>query len=551
MDAIADLKRKLFRTNVSAFRTLTFDHAPIGNEIEALKRWVSATASETPASDLIREALLRFSRSLRLPGLRDAQLVCYGCIERFGQDKIRLIEDAQLFPKLLVSVEEYRPKPRAFRRCYKGLLSGYFGYDPNAPSVERAGKNNWERLRRHLYERLRDIDSSGIEPEWVGAVSEHRNLLTEHAYSRYGLSLLEGDPREFEEVKRKLDISDASWVVTQLILGQIESAASQSDTKFTHYLPRLLDLLADHRIVLDSGLSKVLERYVKLDGLPIDNTLRDFAVTYWGNPWLSSNSARWGRVSEPARKMVADWLKLDLIRQFFSLLSEDGANDKRRLKFWERYHKNIDDMHFALGSHARTNQSRDFVDLRKKMVGRVSDLNAGGAAQNNAFIFRMGNYVAVEFGVKGNACFIFQRKNLPFDLEQDSIAGDKSELKHDSNIRRLLHIDSNAGPWERNFEQTLGELMGARPAHATDRSSMAEPAFRRTTPGIQRTNPAPYSRSKLEAICRSRGLTIRDFTAQRGNLWVLTDQSDPSLSRQLKEWEFTYKSGKGWWREKP
>jgi hypothetical protein len=35
-------------------------------------------------------------------------------------------------------------------------------------------------------------------------------------------------------------------------------------------------------------------------------------------------------------------------------------------------------------------------------------------ANNNAFIMCIGEHVVVEFGLKGNACFIFKRDRLPF-----------------------------------------------------------------------------------------------------------------------------------------
>jgi hypothetical protein len=251
--------------------------------------------------------------------------------------------------------------------------------------------------------------------------------------------------------------------------------------------------------------------------------------------------------------MVADWLKLELLQQFFGLLAEDGANDKRRLRFWERYIESIDDMYFALGGYAGTNRSRDFVELRKKMSGRVLDLHAGGTARNNAFIMRMGNYVVVEFGVRGNACFIFEHRYLPFDLNRPAVAGDKTALKHDSHVERLRHVDSTAGYWEQQFERTLRRLVHVQPTAKGKRIDHSTSALGAQRQKITATNPradqASNSRTELERFAATRGLNIRDFTGQRGNLWVLTDQSDESVNSQLLEWGFRYKPSKGWWRE--
>ena len=550
MSALSDLKRKLSWTSAHAFEGLIFDHTPIANEVEVLRGWVAGKEALKPASDLVLEALLNFRRSANVTGLREAQLVCYGSIEPVGKEKHRLIEDLRLFPTLLNCVDKYRPKPRAFRRCYKGLLSGYFGYDPEESSSDRAGKPNWLMLRTYLHGRIDDIKSSDGEPEWVNAIREHKNVLTNDPLRRYGLALMEGDVRKFEEVKQQLDISNASWMVTRLVLAQINGAASQSDSNFIHLVPRILDLLAEHRLVLDAGLSRVLERYVRCADPLANNKLRDFAVANWGTPWLPSNSARWSRINKAAQQMIADWLKLDLIRQFFSLLAEDSANDRRRLKFWERYHKNIDDMHFALGNHARANQSRDFVELRRKMAGRVLDLNAAGSPRNNAFIMRMGDHIAVEFGISGNACFIFERRNLPFQLDRGRVAGDRSALKHEDHAERLLHIDVGAGDWEEVFERTLSRLLNVRPEnHDAATANRSKQDERARAP--ERPQQPVYSRMELQRFCTNHSLAISDLTAQRGNLWVLTDQSKEPVTRQLTNWGFRYKAPKGWWREKP
>jgi hypothetical protein len=78
-------------------------------------------------------------------------------------------------------------------------------------------------------------------------------------------------------------------------------------------------------------------------------------------------------------------------------------------------------------------------------------------------------------------------------------------------------------------------------------------------PGVRRKEVATaprhsgrtsYARTELDRFVAARGLRIRDLTAQRGNLWVLTNQSDQSVNRQLSDWGFRYKQNKGWWREK-
>jgi hypothetical protein len=189
----------------------------------------------------------------------------------------------------------------------------------------------------------------------------------------------------------------------------------------------------------------------------------------------------------------------------------------------------------------------------------------------------IGNFVAVEFGIKGNACFIFARDRLPFLLEGE-IAGNSIALKHPSFVERLLHIDGNFGTWEHKFQGTLAGLMRVQPGLQSIRSESPAPVspapaarlnqaaptlfaaqtFRATTrapaPGVSpRPDPVPptrgpaFSERELSRLCDPRRLRIEDLRDQNGNLWVLTDDTDGYVSSQLRSWGFAYRSGRGWW----
>lgn len=545
-DKLVTLQRMLARTNAQAFDGLTFDLEPLANQIAELTKWVNGSASPNPESDIVLDAVERFATSGSLGTLRDLQLVAFGCMVPFGSSNRRLIGEAELFSSLLQLVQNTRLRPRAFRRCYRGLLAGYLNCNPDDQLRSSVAQSNWSRLREFLGATIDYIRSPDSEPNWAIALAEHSNLLTENPTARYAKLLLEESNSEFKRVREALDISDASWLIVTLLRGQIAHTTSQSDQQFVDDLPRLLTLLSENQQVLNFGLSKVLERYAQCRDKTANKALCDFAVAQWGIPWLSSNSARWGRVAEATKQMLVDWLKLEFIQQFFGLLAEDGANDKRRLQFWELYHKNIDDMYFALGRHARSNPSRDFVELRRKMGGRILELTAGGSPRNNAFIMHIGKYVVVEFGVSGNACYIFEKRNPPFHIERGTVAGDRSELKHEDHVQRLLHVDSNSGQWERVFSETLRRLANVTlqsPASSSKPLAIGDHISRSKLPTV-------YSRSELERFCQTNGLKVRDLTAMKGNLWVETGQPDPMVSRQLLVWGFRYKEGKGWWREK-
>src|SRR5262245_39516225 len=161
------LRLALKTTNAQAFQGLAFEYSQLSKEVEKLKAWLGRSGTAQPSANLIREAVVRFSRVGGTASLRDVRLISYGCVEAFDGREHRLIEDAQRFPKFLDCVDGYRSAPRAFRRCYKGLLNAYFTYDPNAKWARSTGKQNWERLRSYLHARIADLQADGTLPEWV------------------------------------------------------------------------------------------------------------------------------------------------------------------------------------------------------------------------------------------------------------------------------------------------------------------------------------------------------------------------------------------------
>jgi len=583
--ALDTLRHRLLASSQQAFRGLALDQTPMEREVQRLTAWLKSGANAKPPRDLIREALARFHKEQKTDNFRDTRLVTYGFVDAFGEPKYRLIEDRQRFPKLLECVERYRPEARQFRRCYRGLLGGYFIYDPEADGHPVAGMQNWETLRTYLYDRAGDLQVPGTLPDWVPTVERHGNLLTSNPCGRYGQSFLEGNEDEFTQVQQALEIPDGSWVVSRLVLAQIDAATQMGDAKFKEYIPKLLNLVEAHPVLLNNGLARVLHRYQQGRNLGVSPELRDFSFGNWGNPWLARNSARWSLVPAATRDMVANWLKLELIHKFFNLLAEDGVNDSRRLVFWQRYYAHISEMYFALGRRASTDQSADFRKLRQDMLGLRLGLTAGGSPQNNAFIMRIGNYVVVEFGIRANACFIFKGDRLPFSLT-GNVAGDRSELKSDSRVERLRHFDGHQR-WEQTFEATLWRLMGVRPAkteelpvgvgvpsgrvvpaRAATRTNTGAIAGSRTPPPSSTVTrnappqieipvfvpPVPdfqkeFSRPSLNRFCSKHSLTIKDFSQSGGNLWVLAGNMTDVLNRQLVAWGFAYKPGKGWWRK--
>ena len=515
--------------------------------VSHLQSWIKAGAGDSsPPKDAVADAIRAFYARQEFTNLRDARYVCFGCTDPVGRDRYRLIEDERRFPRLLDCVDKYRTTPRPFRRCYRGLLHGYLAYDPEHDESKPSGKKNWSLLQTYLSQRTGQIRVPGAtEPEWVDSISRNRDLLTDRACDELGRQALEGDTNGFENACKELEISDQSWVVRNFILAQLNAAATKNDRLYRQVLPQLQRLLEGHPLFLGEGLARLLERYQKCTPADLDAGLRDFAVRHWGNPWLKLNDKKWGRVSEATRRMVTAWLKLKFMEKFFGLLAEDGINDRRRLNFWLRYIDQIGEMYYALGKSAMQNHSADFKQLRQEMTGLLLNLYAGGPPTNNAFIMRIGDHVVVEFGAKGNACFVFDgRGRLPFSLA-GSVAGDSTELKHESYEARLLHIDRSDGSWESRFEGELGRLLRVTPEPAP-RDSPRPPQSARSATASSNT---AFSQSAFDQLVSANRLTIADKRRLGGALWVYVGKAETSITRQLRSWGFKFNEHKtGWWR---
>jgi hypothetical protein len=530
------------------------DLAAITAELRAIRAYMNGSMGGAGAArDRIHEALLAFWQTGLLADARDARLVCWGITLARGADEVMLIEDGERFPDLLDCVDDFRADPKPYRRCWRGLLDGYFSYDSNE---RRAGQRNWSLLRDYLWDNRAVTRAPGFQPDWATAMVEHANLLTEDPCSRYGAALFDGDTGIIDALRSHLGITDASWVMRELVDAQVTSAISRGDSELRAITPRLLALLEQHRFLQDVGLARVLDRYSGCDQLEVNTELKDHTVAKWGNPWLEHNEAKWGRVTSDSRKMIADWLKLDFIRTFFSLLSADQMNDQRRLRFWERYVGSIDKMYFALGDTAYRNPSPDFKKARHQMAGRLLELDQSGGANNNAFIMTIKGHVFVEFGEKGNALYVFDGNNLPFDLSGSWISGDRSALKSHAHVARAVHIDSSWKTWEQKCEQIIAELTGVRPDGAPSRRAPTQPAARASAPPQTYARSTPLraasvpSEAELFALLASRNIKHLDMREKGGSLWVYAPLIGSDLPAILRKAGFAWSARRDAWYAK-
>jgi hypothetical protein len=324
----------------------------------------------------------------------------------------------------------------------------------------------------------------------------------------------------------------------------MKAAADLPDDAFKRSLEKLVPLsigLGGMKIeepLRQRCVAHLVSRYAQCADRPEQPALRDAAISTIGNPWLHRTA--WdarvvdsrGRPHDQAREMINGWLKRRLITDFFEMLSVDGKADRRRLDYWLRFEPFIGDMWFALGSDAQYRKGEQFDDFRSRAKGRMLELE-GTSADNNAFAMRIGEHVAIEFGATGNAFYLFKWDDLGAPLLNALTSGRPRarvpifRLKAANHVHRQSHMDSPVAlkSWEQKFDDNLCQLMGKRPAK--------RPAC---LPG-------------LESILARASVEANDMRAAGGALWILADDHNVALSRELRTLGFRHRQGKGWSRE--
>ena len=516
-----------------------------------------APTSELPERSIVK-VLEWYRRSGVLDSFLDLKYTCFGVCHRLIEGWC-LLDDDQLFSKLLYQVDNLQSEPRRFRKCFQGLLSSYFGYQQFDKTNE-----NWEHLGGYLAYGLPSAQQALPIPNWLMLLEEHKNLLGPNPCERYADELRNGsnDVTVHQVLREGLGVTRESWVWQELVLSQIQEACRLTDQSFKGDLERLLRLIQANNMLSTNLIIRctamLVSRYANCVTRPEYPSLREAAVNFIGNPWLKRTA--WdahvktenGEPHEKARQMINGWIKRELTKNFFELLSDDGSADQRRLNYWLRFEPVVEDMWFALGPHATKLRSPEFKDFRNRARGRLLKLEASGLPQNNAFIMLLGSVTVVEFGSKGNATYVYRSDGLPFDLSRNWINGDGTGLKNQQVGERFFHRDgaSSGTTWEEKFDERLCPLIGFTPQQDRVVRRIAMPASQREKSVRQ---PAPHSLFSIPAwerdvkvICERRNFRIHDARPQGGAFWVLHDWGHcPELDRL----GFKYKSGKGWWKE--
>ena len=527
-------------------------------------------------SRTIMMAISEFRRTGEVDGFRGLKYVCLGdgvvdakgwCV--LGDGKLRL---------RVSSLVEAQEEQRKRLRCFQALLSSFWTFPINDRATSEEAKIGWRELRSWLAMEFSKLSKCGMPmPQWFDTLGKHSALLTNRPCEKFGAELLTGNSSNLNDAMDGLAIPMTSWVLEEAVFAQMKAASGLPDASFSLSIPTLLPIaMGIGGVTLGEGLkircvAELVARYARSSDRPEDIALRDAAVTVIGNPWLRrANWDAWvidpqNRPDDQAREMINGWLKRRLITDFFEILSVDGSGDPRRVDYWLRFEPYIEDMWFALGANAQDRTDENFVDFKSSANGRLLDLKSP-TRDNNAFVMKIGQYLAVEFGAKGHAFFLLNWETISPQLLKTLVSGDSStvvtlaSLKPQHRESRLIHMDSADQTWETKFDEALCPLIGHWPKikpHSAETVKARPPPISRKSARkvfgfgelLVQSEPNGMTNASWDAFAKSMNLVVEDNRANGGALWVAGAYQNTKVRNQLTAWGFKLRSPRGWFRE--
>ena len=125
------------------------------------------------------------------------------------------------------------------------------------------------------------------------------------------------------------------------------------------------------------------------------------------DPRLPRNAKNWVGISEKARLLFIQWLSREDIKFFFDHVLPKGHDPHGRKNFWLLY-------------ESRIRMSRPLLNPKDAMrlryiapQNRITVGNFGSIKENtSAFLLDFGSVLVVEFSETGNACYVYDNRNV-------------------------------------------------------------------------------------------------------------------------------------------
>lgn len=544
MDAIDDLTARLAKISTDAMAVLDLRAAGLNGLPDEIAHRLGRSASagrgelpKKPSSERI-ELSIAAVRSGAALEFRDIRYAGYGSCTRTGAGYCLLGDPAGLSHLLAAVSAEAGSRP--FRRLYAPLLNSYFTADRYADNFDAQMSAGLETVRKFLEAHLHRAIAAEPRTSWAEALNTRPELLSQNPGSAFAQDWIKGDAKAFTSTLEQMRIVGTSWLAGDVVRSALGLAVGGDDVAFTGQIDALLSAAGEKRFLglRDEIYAGLLTRYAACRGARPHDRLRDAVIGAWQAPWLLKNQAAWGRVSDATRKMVEGWLKLELIHQFFDVLSDDKQQDRRRFEFWRGFHEQMDTVYFALSPDAHRSRDTDRIKLKKALDGRLLQY-VGGTPNTHAFIMYIGERAIVEFSTKGNAAYFYDREDLA--IETDQCEAPNGWLKRKSVGRPMRHDDQATSTWEDKFELEIGRSwqgshMQANAARRPNLISVGLPSEQRV------------SMLELKAFADMFQIVVDDQRPLGGRLYVRTSDQIAEVNQQLGRWGFRFAPDRGWWR---
>ncbi|MNZ19477.1 hypothetical protein D3C78_365050 [compost metagenome] len=582
--ALAQLRKGL----ASAIASMEISGGKFGHPEQVAKQAVEAEklfqgyAKARPSKENAYAAALAFLREQSLDSWQ-RDMVASALAEPIREYSGATVLASPKLKQLLGSYEEEVKRGELWRLTWYGLLMSYFAFDHSAGKGAQATQG-WEVLREFLARTWPLLDrqaGSQHVPDWLDTLRREAEILSALPADKYAKAYLAGDTEPANRIAADLGVPPSSWFWHALVLGAVRSATASGDDEFRQLVPRLIQLIQNKPVYRDEAVELILVRYHQCKEAPQDELLRDFVVqpTVWKNPKLRAAgiATAWNRVPEPVWQMVLGWVNERNLKDFFDILAARNKADQGRLAFWSQYLKQISWTRLIFGSDtmALKNTNAAVRNLIASEEGAYARLTENDDV--DAFVMRIGKYIAVEFSKKPNAAYLYKEAGLKFDLHRKYFSGGTVDLKYghydsgESSVNiKIVHTPG----WEGRAAAKLKQLgiepdRGGWSAGSYTRQASAE-ASHQTSSGASwispdaTRNPAqtqpktippqsiasaagPDMDSLAALVRRYPSAWIDDKRSTGGRLWVEDSSQGLPLATELKSRGFKWANKRQAW----
>ena len=363
-----------------------------------------------------------------------ADLVAFAIHKKIDSQNQSVFNNPEKLDELLTAYKAKCERGVDMAITWNGLMRSYFEANPVNTSNRYIFDQAQEKIRLFLNETWDQVKkSTEFKLTWMSSIDENLDLLSSDPCSRYAKYWFEGNDRLVLKVSSEIQIPSASWFWEKLFISCVQHVVNLEDQNFKKDLSKLFVLFDQKKIYRDIALRAVLDRYARSADLSVNKDLKEYSIDLWGSPeghQLAGNS--WSKVSEPALKMMLNWVNESNLRLFFELLKQRGFADDERLNFWLKYIRNVNSSKLVLGPN-----SRRFVESRadlRSVFGReksnYSLLLHDANIDNDAFLMSIGGSLIVDFSVQGG-CYVYRpgTNNFSIDAKNHVSSTARSGLK--------------------------------------------------------------------------------------------------------------------------